>query len=118
VQAFRTSSVLLLVLRNAAGAVVWSRGPVETEDYYLPPTWSRASDFPGWVCHPDVGWLLPWQVALGPLPAGTYTLTQTETFRHPVTDGLHQCWYEGVRLAEPPSMYRGTYDTTVTIVVG
>jgi hypothetical protein len=117
IQAYQTSSERTLVLRDASGAIAWSRGPAATQGDSLDPLWARASDFPGWVCHPDVGWWLPWETSIGTLPAGTYTLTQTEVFRHPVTDGFHQCWVEGVRLADPPSMYRGTIDTTVTIIV-
>jgi hypothetical protein len=120
VRAYLTSIERTLTLTDEDGNVVWSRGPEDTASDWLAPQWARASDFgdPDYVCHPDVGWWVIWEYFLAPLDPGTYTYTQTDTLRHPVTDGYHQCWYQGERLAPPPSLYRGTTVSTVTIIVG
>jgi hypothetical protein len=96
----------------------WSRGPKATAGDWLAPIFGRASDYPPLVCHPDVGAAIMWEHFLAPLDPGTYTLTETDSLRHPVTDGYHQCWYEGERLSAPPSLYRGVTVSTVTITVG
>ena len=53
------------------------------------------------------------------LPDGTYTLTTTESFRHPVNDGYHTCSSEGERFPPPSLSSAGPRPTSVvTIVVG
>lgn len=117
VRAYLTSIERSLVLRDEHGAVIWSRSPKDTAGDWLAPVFSRASDYPPLVCHPDVGGVLMWEYFLELAP-GTYTMTETDTLRHPVTDGYHQCWYEGERLSPQPSLFSGTTVSTVTIIVG
>jgi hypothetical protein len=48
---------------------------------------------------------------------GVYTVTRTETYRHPVNDGFHTCWFDGEQVVPPPSLYRGSFDALTTLVV-
>jgi hypothetical protein len=70
------------------------------------------------VCASRWYWMTPWRYPLAAgLPAGEYTVTWTETWTHPVNDGLHTCWWEGTRLAPAPSLYLGSANAVSTLVV-
>jgi hypothetical protein len=51
------------------------------------------------------------------LPEGVYTVTWTETLRHPVNDGSLTCRFEGEPVVPPPSLARGSFDAVSTLVV-
>jgi hypothetical protein len=69
--------------------------------------------------HRCVAAVVTWHFTLPALPDGTYSLTTTEAFRHPVNDGYHTCSFEGERFPPPSLSSAGPRPTSVvTIVVG
>lgn len=116
-QMFIKADVKTHTLTDAAGNVVWSIGPKEGMAYWSRPLKGPASD-QGIECKGKVFWVADWEYPLSGLPAGTYTLTTTEVYRHPINDGYHTCTFEGEPLSSPPSLYpAGEITSVVTIVV-
>jgi hypothetical protein len=105
------------VLTDASGHVVWSIGPKEGAAYWSSPYPGPAAD-QGVDCKEDTLWGSDWEFTVPGLPAGTYTLTTTEMYKHPVNDGYHTCSFEGEPISDTPSLYpAGLRLNVVTIVV-
>ena len=52
------------------------------------------------------------------LPEGTYTVVLDESFRYPVGDGFHTCWFDdGTRVASPPNLFSGSFEAVSTLIV-
>jgi len=116
-QMFIKADLKTHTLTDASGNVVWSIGPKAGLAYWSSPLKGPASD-QGIDCKSGNFWVADWEYTVPGLPAGTYTLTTTEVFRHPINDGYHTCTFDGEPLADTPSLYpAGTTTTVVTIVV-
>ena len=105
------------VLTDSAGHVVWSLSPSQGAPYWGPLIKGPASD-QGIECKGGTFWTSDWEYTVPGLPAGTYTLTTTEVYKHPVNDGYHTCSFEGQPISPTPSKYpAGTVLSVETIVV-
>jgi hypothetical protein len=116
-QMFIKADATNFVLTDASGNVVWSLGQKESAAYWGKP-YSLADSDQGVDCKEDTFWAADWQYTLPGLSAGTYTLTTTDAYRHPINDGYHTCSFDGEPISPTPSLYRtGVTTSVVTIVV-
>jgi hypothetical protein len=89
----------------------------------LGPLWGDAeqspSGFDDVTCAGPTGMSVQWTYVLeGGLPEGTYTVVLEQSFRYPVSDGFHTCWFDdGTRAAEPPNQVSGSFDAVSTLIV-
>jgi len=108
-----------LVVEDEQGSPVLTIGQAEFATLWSEPE-SGPSGFDDVTCAGPTGWGASWSYVFEDgLPEGTYTVTLTETMRHPVTDGFQTCRFpDGTRLAEPPNHLYGGSTAIATIVVG
>ncbi len=116
-RSFLTSDVRSLMVTDETGAVVLDLDPAEAAAFWWEPM--RLEAEPGELtCASRWGWLMPWRYPAEGLEAGVYTITWTETYTHPVNDGMHTCWWDdGTRWEPVPSLYRGESNAVSTLVV-
>ena len=108
-----------VIIRDEDGNVVLSLDPDQLRALWGDPVTFPADDDVV-ACAGPTGRYVLWEYWFNAgLPAGTYTVTMTQTYTHPVTDGWQTCWFreDGSRLAPPPSLYRGTAVSVSTLVV-
>lgn len=115
-QSFLNSNSKTLVLTDESGAVVWSLSRSEAADYWSALT--SGPDGDGLECAGGVLYGAFWSYTLPALPDGTYTLTTSETFAHPINDGFHTCSFDGEAIPAPSKVPATSFDTVLTIVVG
>ena len=82
------------------------------------PEWGP-SGFDDVSCAGPTGGGVTWSYVLeAGLPAGTYTVVLDQSFRHPIGDGSHTCWYDdGTRVASPPNLSYGSFESVSTLIV-
>ena len=115
---FLNADVKSYALVDSSGNVVWTLDAAQDDAYWGDLTKIPAADA-GVECAQNDVWVVNWHFMLPALPDGTYTLTTTEAFRHPVNDGYHTCSSEGERFPPPSLSSAGPRPTSVvTIVVG
>jgi hypothetical protein len=108
-----------LVVSDDAGNVVLTIDPEELASLWGDPQVGDG-DTEDVDCAGPTGRAVYWHYWLeAGLPAGSYTVSFTETLRHPVNDGYHTCWLrvDGSRLVPPPSLYRGSWEDIGTLTV-
>jgi len=108
-----------LVVRDEQNNVVLR---IDPED--LAALWGDPEVFPAGddaiYCAGPTGRAVVWEYWLNAgLPAGEYTVTFSESLRHPVTDGYHTCWLkeDGSPVMPAPNQYRGSWETLGTLTV-
>jgi hypothetical protein len=116
-QSFLTADVRSFVVQDEDGNTVLAVGPGDAD-----PGWGIPERFASGdeevACASPYGWGVFWtHVFEDGLPEGVYTVTWTETLRHPVNDGSHTCRFEGEPVVLPPSLFRGSFDAVSTLVV-
>jgi hypothetical protein len=116
-QSFLTADVRSFVVRDEDDNIVLAIGPDDAD-----PGWGTPERFPSGdeevTCASPYGWGVFWtHLFENGLPEGVYTVTWTETLRHPVNDGQHTCRFEGEPVVPPPSLTRGPFDAVSTLVV-
>jgi hypothetical protein len=117
-QSFLIADVRSFVVQDEDANTVLAVGPEEAV-----PGWGAPGRFPSGdeevTCASPYSWGVFWtHLFEDGLPAGVYTMTWTETLRHPVTDGYHTCWFDdGERVGLLPSMAGSSLDAVSTLVV-
>lgn len=114
---FLIADVRSFIVQDEDDNIVVAVGPDEAD-----PGWGIPERFPsedlGLEYASPYGWGVNWHHLIEDgLPEGVYTVTWTETLRHPANDGFHTCWFEGEQVVPPPSRYRGSFDAVTTLVV-
>jgi hypothetical protein len=117
-QSFLTADVRSFVVQDEDDNIVLAVGPEDADPGWGIPERGPSGDEEV-ACASPYGWVVFWtHVFEDGLPEGVYTVTWTETLRHPVNDGSHTCWFaDGERLVPPPSLARGSFDAVSTLVV-
>ena len=116
---FLTADTRSFTVQDKDGNTVLAVGPADGVPGWGLPQRGPSDDGSGVTCASPFGWSVGWNhVSEDGLPEGVYTVTWTETLRHPVNDGFHTCSFEGVRLVPAPSKApAGSLDVVTTLVV-
>lgn len=116
IKVFHKHAYQTFVLTGPNGTV-FDLSAQESQAYWGVP-FKLSPDFFGEVCPNGLLWGNRWQLDLGILPPGAYTLQSRMVFEKPVNDGAHTCTFDGQPVSPSPSLYRpGEELATVTIIV-